>query len=96
MPRATVPPRSAVSSPTLPAASSTARRLRAACSAKARPASVGDDPASRPDEQVGAECLLELAHLLGDRGLRDAQNLGSGGEGAELDRRAEATELLER
>ena len=55
-----------------------------------------DHPASRPDEEVCAERLLELAHLLGDRGLGDAQSLGRGGEGAELDRRAEAAELLER
>src|SRR4051812_15536595 len=44
MPTATVPPRSAPSSPTLSAASSTARRLRAAASANARPASVGTTP----------------------------------------------------
>ena len=91
-----MPPRSAVSSPTLSAASSTARRLRAACSAKARPASVGDDAAAGADEEVGAERLLELADLLRDRGLRDAQRLGGGGEGAELDRRAEAADLLQR
>ena len=96
MPMATVPPRSAVSSPTLPAASSTARRLRVACSANARPASVGDDAAARADEQVRAERLLELADLLGDRGLGDAQRLGRGGERAELERRAEAADLLQR
>ena len=96
MPSATVPPRSAVSSPTLPAASSTARRLRAACSAKARPASVAHDAAAGADEQVGAERLLELADLLRDRGLRHAQRLGGGGERAELERRAEAADLLER
>ena len=43
-PIATVPLRSAVTSPTLSAASSTARRLRAACSANARPASVATTP----------------------------------------------------
>ena len=43
-PSAMVPLRSAVSSPTLSAASSTARRLRAACWAKARPASVTVTP----------------------------------------------------
>ena len=96
MPTATVPLRSAVSSPTLSAASSTARRLRVACSAKARPASVGDDAAPGADEEVGAERLLELADLLGDRGLGDAQGLGGGGEGAELERRAEAADLLQR
>src|SRR5918996_5718999 len=44
LPRATVPLRSAASSPTLSAASSTARKLRVACWAKARPASVGTTP----------------------------------------------------
>ena len=96
MPSATVPPRSSVSSPTLPAASSTARRLRAACSAKARPASVGDHPAAGAHEQVGAERVLELADLLGDGRLRDAQRLGRGRERAELERRAEAADLLQR
>ena len=96
MPIATVPVCSSVSSPTLSAASSTARRLRVACSANARPASVGDDAAARADEEVGAERLLELADLLGHRGLRHAQRLGRGGERAELERGAEAAELLQR
>ena len=96
MPTATVPPRSAVSSPTLSAASSTARRLRAACSANAWPASVADDAAAGAHEEVRAEHLLELADLLGDRGLRDAQRLGRGGERAELERGAEAADLLQR
>ena len=56
----------------------------------------GDDAAARADEEVGAERLLELADLLGDGGLRDAQRLGRGGEGAELERGAEAAELLQR
>ena len=55
----------------------------------------GDDAAAGADEQVGAERLLELADLLGDRGLGDAQRLGGGGEGAELERRAEAPDLLQ-
>ena len=62
-----------------------------------RPAGLGgDDAAARADEEVGAERLLELADLLGDRGLRDAQRLGRGGERAELERGAEAAELLQR
>ena len=56
----------------------------------------GDDAAAGADEQVGAERLLELADLLGDRGLGHAQRLGGGGEGAELERRAEAADLLQR
>ena len=44
VPSATLPLRIAVNSPTLPAASSSARRLAAACSAKAWPASVGSTP----------------------------------------------------
>ena len=56
----------------------------------------GDDAAAGADEEVGAERLLELADLLGDRGLGDAQRLGGGGEGAELERRAEAADLLQR
>ena len=96
MPTATVPPRSAVSSPTLSAASSTARRLRAACSREGAPRLGGDHPASGADEEVRAERLLELADLLRDRGLGHAQGLGGGGEGAELERRAEAADLLQR
>ena len=56
----------------------------------------GDDAAARANEEVGAERLLELADLLGHRGLRDAQRLGGGGEGAELERGAEAADLLQR
>ena len=56
----------------------------------------GHDAAAGADEEVGAERLLELADLLGDRGLRDAQGLGGRGEGAELDRCAEAADLLQR
>jgi len=40
--------------------------------------------------------VLELADLLRDRGLRDAQRLGGGRERAELERRAEAADLLQR
>jgi hypothetical protein len=54
----------------------------------------GHDPAAGADEEVGAECPLELADLIGHRGLRDAQGLAGGGEGAELERRAEAADLL--
>ena len=85
MPIATVPPRSAVSSPTLSAASSTARRLRARVLGERAARLGGDDAAAGADEEVGAERLLELADLLGDRRLGDAQRLGGGGEGAELD-----------
>ena len=54
------------------------------------------DSAPGADEEVGSERLLELADLLGHRGLRDAQRFGGGGEGAELERRAEAADLLQR
>ena len=64
-----MPSRSPVSAPTLPAASSSACRLRAAWPANARPASVGDHAAAAADEEVGAEDLLEPADLLGDGGL---------------------------
>jgi hypothetical protein len=47
-------------------------------------------------EEIGVQQLLELADLLGDRRLGDAQRLGGGGERAELERRAEAAELLQR
>jgi hypothetical protein len=47
-------------------------------------------------EEVGAEGMLELADLLRDRGLRDAEDLCGAGEGAVLDRRAEAADLLQR
>ena len=56
----------------------------------------GDDAAAGTDEEVGAERLLELADLLGHRGLRHAQRLGRGGERAELERGTEAAELLQR
>ena len=55
-----------------------------------------DDTAAGADEEVGVQRLLELADLLGDRGLGDAQRLGGGREGAELDRRADAADLLQR
>ena len=55
----------------------------------------GEDAAPRADEEIGAEQLLELADLLGDGGLRDAQRLRGGGEGPELERRAEAPDLLQ-
>ena len=54
-----------------------------------------DDAAPRPDEQVGAQRALELADLLGDRGLRHPQRLRRGAERPELERRAEAADLLE-
>ena len=54
------------------------------------------DAAAGADEEVGTERLFELADLLGDRRLRDAQGRGGSGEGAELDRRAEAADLLQR
>jgi hypothetical protein len=38
------------------------------------------DAAPDAGEQIDAEGLLELAHLLGDRRLGDAQHLGRGGE----------------
>ena len=95
MPSATSPLRIDVNSPTLPAASSSARRLATACSAKAWPASVGD-AAPGADEQLGAERALELADLLGDGGLRHPQRLRGGAERPELERRAEAAHLLKR
>src|SRR5918994_2160444 len=55
-----------------------------------------DDAAAGADEQVGAEQQLELADLLGDGRLRDAQRARGGGERAELERCAETADLLER
>jgi len=52
------------------------------------------DAAPCADEEVTAERLLELADLLRDRGLRHAEGVGRGGEGAEVDRRTEAADLL--
>ena len=52
--------------------------------------------AAGADEQVGAERALELADLLRDGGLGDAQRLGRGAERSELERGAEAADLLER
>ena len=96
MPSATPPLRIAVNSPTLPAASSSARRLRGGVLGEGV-ARVGRvDAAAGADEQVGAERALELADLLGDGGLGDAQRVGGGAERAELERRAEAADLLER
>ncbi len=70
--------------------------MRIACSANAWPASVGTTPAPGADEEVGAQRPLELADLLGDGGLRHAELVGGGGEGAELGGGAEAPQLLER
>jgi hypothetical protein len=53
-------------------------------------------PASGADEEIGTERLFQPANLLRDRGLGDAQCVGGGREGAELERGAEAAELLER
>jgi hypothetical protein len=62
-----------------------------------REAGVGEHHAApRTDEEVGAERVLELADLLRDRGLADAQRRGGGREGAKLDRRAEAADLQQR
>jgi hypothetical protein len=52
------------------------------------------DAAAGADEQVGTERVFELADLLGDGRLRDAQGRGRRREGARLDRRAEAADLL--
>ena len=73
-----MPLRSAVSSPTL--LGRVLERAQAAGGVLGeRAAGVGgDDAAPGADEQVGAERPLELADLLGDRGLRDAQRLGRG------------------
>ena len=56
----------------------------------------GDHPPAGPDEEIGAQRVLELADLLGHGGLGDAQGLRRGREGAELERRAEAADLLQR
>ena len=96
MPTATVPLRSAVSSPTLSAASSTARRLRVRVLREGAPRVGWHHSAAGADEQVGAERLLELANLLRNRRLGHAQGLRGGREGAELERRAEAADLLQR
>jgi hypothetical protein len=56
----------------------------------------GHDPAARAHEQGRGERLLELADLLRDCGLRHAQLLGGGRERAQLDRGAEAADLLQR
>jgi hypothetical protein len=52
--------------------------------------------ASGADEKVGAERLFELADLLRNRRLGDAQGLRRGREGAELEGRAETADLLQR
>src|SRR5215207_108780 len=77
MPIATVPVCNSVSSLTLSAASSTARRLRGVLGERA-PGFGGHDAAAGADEEIGAERLLELADLLGHRGLRHPQRLGRG------------------
>ncbi len=56
----------------------------------------GHDAPPGADEEVGAERVLELADLLGDRRLRHPQRPRGGRERAELERRAEAADLLER
>ncbi|HEY6692492.1 MAG TPA: hypothetical protein VI006_06545 [Solirubrobacteraceae bacterium] len=56
----------------------------------------GYDATADADEEVGAERAFELADLFRDRRLRDAEGLGGGGEGAELDRCADAADLLQR
>jgi hypothetical protein len=55
-----------------------------------------DHPAPGPDEQVGAQRAFELADLLGDGGLRHPQRICRGTERPELQRRAEAADLLKR
>jgi hypothetical protein len=54
------------------------------------------DTASDAGEQVDAEGVLELADLLGDRRLRDAQDVGRGRERPVLRGRREAADLLQR
>ena len=62
-----------------------------------RPSRLGrDDPPAHAQEQIGAQGLLELADLLGHRGLGHVQGLGGRGERAELECGAEAAELLQR
>ena len=96
MPIATVPPRSAVSSPTLLGGVLDGAEAAGGVLGEGAAGLGGHDAAPGADEEVGAERLLELADLFRDRGLRDAQGRGGGGEGAELDRRAEAADLLQR
>jgi hypothetical protein len=55
-----------------------------------------DDPAAYAREQIHAERLLQLAHLLGDRRLGDAQDVGGRRERAVLRCRREAPDLLQR
>ncbi len=54
-----------------------------------------EDAAAGTDEEVGSERALELADLLGHRGLCDPQGRCCGGERPQLDRGAEAADLLE-
>src|SRR4051794_8240162 len=54
------------------------------------------DAAAGADEEVGAERVLEPSDLVCDCRLRDAQRGGGSGERAQLDRGAEAAELLQR
>ena len=75
-------------------------RRRAGCAWRARrtrgrPRSATTPRPARTKRSV-AERLLELADLLGHRGLRHPQRLGRGGERAELERGAEAADLLQR
>ena len=56
----------------------------------------GDDAPPGADEEVCAQRPLELADLLGHGGLRHAELVRGGGEGAELRGGAEAPQLLER
>ena len=53
------------------------------------------DAATGTREQLDAELGLELADLLGERGLRDEQRPRGRGEGAVLDGGEEVAELLE-
>jgi hypothetical protein len=55
-----------------------------------------ENAAAGADEEVGAEELLELADLLGHGRLGHAQRDRGRGEGAQLERRAEAPHLLQR
>ena len=78
VPSATTPLRIAVNSPTLSAASSSARRLRGGVLGEGVAGVGRDDAAPGADEQVGAERALELADLLGDGGLRHPQRVRRG------------------
>ena len=53
-------------------------------------------PGTFADDQVGSQSALELADMLSDGGLADAQRLGRGAERSKLERGAEAPDLLQR